>query len=103
VIFAALSEAAGKGELLLVAGGMCRFHRRRDGTVTIREILVLPGSRRQGIGRRLIELVRLRCPGATLKARCPVRSEGNFFWRVLGFVLVETRDDLNLWRLDPCA
>lgn len=31
MIFVALSEAAQKGKLLLVDGGMLRFHLRRDG------------------------------------------------------------------------
>jgi hypothetical protein len=42
VIFAALNEAAERGELLLTVGGLCRFHLRRDGVVVIRELLVVP-------------------------------------------------------------
>lgn len=40
-----MSEAADKGELILVDGGMCRYHRRRDGVVVVREILVLVASK----------------------------------------------------------
>lgn len=53
MIFAALKEAAERGELLLVEGGLCRWHRRRDGIVVIREIIVLPPHRRKGVGRAL--------------------------------------------------
>jgi GNAT superfamily N-acetyltransferase len=85
VIFAALTEAADRGELLLVQGGLCRWHRRRDGVVTIREILVLPSHRGQGIGRSLVDLVRQRNPGSLVRAVCPVKLSANGFWRHLGF------------------
>lgn len=51
MIFTVLSEAADRGELILVPDGLCRYHRRRDGVVVIHEILVLPFRRRGGIGR----------------------------------------------------
>lgn len=106
MIFTALNEAADRNELLLVDGGMCRFHRRKDGVVVIREILVLPSSRRLGRGRRMVEEVRRRHPGAKLLARCPVRTsdgrvgEGNAFWRHLGFGCTGERDGINTWVLD---
>ena len=51
MIYQALSEAADKGELLLINGGMCRFHIRKDGQCTIREIIVLPDHRCRRLGR----------------------------------------------------
>ena len=98
MLFVALSEAASRGELLLVEGGMCRFHRRKDGTVTIREILVLPALRRQGIGRRLLQDIRERNPGSALIAKCPAHYESNAFWKALGFRQLP-RD--TYWILDP--
>lgn len=71
MIFVALNEAAEKGELLLVQNGLCRWHRRRDGLVVIRELLVLPEERRQGIGRMLVTRVRQRNPGGRIIAKCP--------------------------------
>ena len=97
MIFAALNEAADHGELLLVAGGLCRFHRRRDGTVTIRELLVLPECRRQGIGRSLVEAVVHRHPGARLLARCPTCYPANGFWPRVGFVLVREEKGCKVW------
>lgn len=84
-----LCDAATRGELILVDGGFCHFHRRRDGVVTIRELLVLPSSRKQGIGKWLVERVAQNNPGATLRARCPASWEANAFWQAMGFVLAE--------------
>jgi GNAT superfamily N-acetyltransferase len=97
VIFVALSEAAERGELLLVPGGMCRFHCRKDGTITIREILVLPGCRKHGIGRGLIRQIVATHPGVLLRARCPTGYEANHFWARLGFELAEEKVGVNLW------
>jgi GNAT superfamily N-acetyltransferase len=103
VIFAALSEAADRGELLLVDCGLCRFHRRRDGVVVVREILVTPPARRCGVGRRMVAEVQRRHPGATLLARCPVAdargtvAPGNVFWAHLGFALARVEGRLNVW------
>lgn len=97
MIFAALSEAADRGELLLVPGGMCRFHRRKDGTVTIREMLVLPGCRRHGIGRGMIRQITATHPGVLIRARCPAGYEANQFWGRVGFRLASQVDGVNLW------
>lgn len=97
MLFVALHEAAQHGELLLVDGGLCRFHRRRDGVVVIREILVLPTQQRQGIGRALVAEVRRRYPGAMLVARCPASYPSNGFWEHMGFRV--TPGDVNTWHL----
>lgn len=101
MIFVALAEAAQRGTLLLVDGGMLRYHRRRDGVYTIREILVLPTHRRRGIGRRLVGEVITRAAHAAVQARCPDRPDyaaANAFWRAMGFALLETREGVNLWQ-----
>jgi GNAT superfamily N-acetyltransferase len=98
MIFVVLDEAARKGELLLAAGGLCRFHRRRDGVVVIREILVLPASRRQGLGRALVEQVQRQYPGAVLLARCPVDYAANDFWPAIGFTLAGTQGGAHTWQ-----
>ena len=87
MIFVALSEAADANELLLVDGGLCRFHKRRDGAVTIRELLVLPSHRRKGIGRRLVIEVCNRNPRAVIQATCPGEYEANKFWEAMGFAI----------------
>lgn len=107
MIFVALNEAADKGELLLVEGGLCRFHRRKDGTVVIREILVLPNARRLGKGRRMIDTIRARHPQARLLAKCPAADAmgrvgaGNVFWQHMGFTLTAATEKLNTWERRP--
>lgn len=108
MIFVALSEAADKGELLLVTDGLCRFHRRRDGVFVIREIIVLPFRRRTGVGRRLVEDVLMRAgPDAVVRAKCPVAYESNRFWAAMGFRLVgEATGGINAWErkgVAPCS
>lgn len=100
MIFTALTEAADRGELILVPDGLCRWHRRRDGVVVVREVVVLPFRRRTGLGRRLVAEVRERNPGATLRARCPAGLPANGFWAALGFRLVSA-GEVNLWESRP--
>jgi GNAT superfamily N-acetyltransferase len=97
VIFAALSESADRGELLLVQDGLCRYRLRRDGTVVVRELLVLPFRRRTGLGSRLVAEVRARHPGRPIEARCPAGYASNAFWAALGFTLASA-GEVNLWR-----
>lgn len=99
MIFVALSEAADKGQLLLVDGGMCRWHRRKDGVVVIREILVMPTIRRTGIGHRMIAHVLASNSGRVVRAKCPVKYvSGNAFWEAMAFTLIETKDGINVWQ-----
>lgn len=97
MIFAALIEAADAGELVLESGGMCRYHRRRDGVVVIREIIVLPHLRRHGVGRRMVGTVRARNLGAVLRARCPAAYPSNGFWERLGFARAGQANGVNVW------
>lgn len=99
MIFAALQEAASRGRLLLVDGGMCRYHVRRDGVLVIREVIVLPAQRRRGIGRNLVRLACSNHHGIVI-AKCPTAYESNYFWRSIGFRLESTEGNLNKWRLD---
>jgi GNAT superfamily N-acetyltransferase len=104
MIFEALYESAQRGELLLVDGGLCHWHLRRDGQLTIREIIVLPEHRRQGIGTKMIERLK-RVPGAgSLFAKCPVDLPANGFYCKLGFIdegveVTKTERWLQRWRL----
>lgn len=100
MIFEPLYESALNNELLLIDGGMCHFHLRRDGQLTIREMI----STRPGAGQQM--LVRLKqVMGATsILAKCPVDLEANSWYARRGFNLETTETTkrgrmLNVWRL----
>jgi len=94
-----LYESMKRGELTIIEGGMCHWHLRRDGQLTIREII----ATRPGAGSRMLAVL-LTTPGATsLLAKCPVDLESNGWYARRGFVLerVETARSgrqVNVWR-----
>jgi GNAT superfamily N-acetyltransferase len=104
MIFEILTDAMAHGELILVEGGFCNWHLCRNGQLTIREIMVLPERRGQGVGRGMLETLK-QTPGATsIFAKCPVDLPSNGWYRAMGFenVGAETTPsgrELNLWRL----
>jgi GNAT superfamily N-acetyltransferase len=97
-------ESAERGELFLVDGGLCHWHLRRDGQITIREIIVLPERQRQGIGTAMLERLK-QTPGATsIFAKCPIDLDANKWYRHLGFYLENIEitkggRELKCWRL----
>lgn len=105
MIFETLNESNERGELLLVNGGMCHFHLRRDGQLTIREIIVEKRHQGHGIGGAMIGRLMLDHRSATsLFAKCPAELPSNGWYEHLGFVLEGTETTrsgrvLNLWRL----
>ncbi len=109
MIFETLNESNKRGELLLVQGGMCHFHLRRDGQLTIREIIVQKGHQRHGIGRNMLQKLEMLAldEGATsIFAKCPAELPANGWYARLGFALEGTETTrsgrtLNLWRLTP--
>ena len=107
MIFEALNQAADDGELILLQGGLCHFHKRQDGVVTIREIIVLPANRRYGIGSTLV--TKARGDACKVVARCPADLPSNAFWEAMGFVHTETQTtrtgrSINVWVWDaPCG
>ena len=104
MIFNALMDAATRGELLLTNGGLCHYHLRLDGQITIREIIVLPQHQRQGIGRALLQKLK-QIPGATsIFAKCPRDLAANTWYKKHGFAdegLETTKSgrELKKWRL----
>jgi ribosomal protein S18 acetylase RimI-like enzyme len=101
MIFEPLNDSNKKGEFY---GAMCHWHLRKDGQITIREIIVEQGCQGHGQGRAMIERLRI-VPGATsLYANCPADLPANGFYERLGFELesqIPTRKGrpMNQWRL----
>lgn len=99
--FENLYESSKRGELLLIGGGMCHWHLRRDGQLTIREII----SQRPGAGVEMLAALR-QTPGAScIVAKCPVDLASNDWYESKGFTLsaVESAKSgrgINVWRLE---
>lgn len=100
MIFESLRDSNERGELILIEGGYCRWHRRKDNTITIYEIL----SQRPGAGSEM--LAQLKVHGLPIQAKCPADLAANDWYAKRGFVLITTeitksRRVLNVWRLRP--
>ena len=100
MIFETLHDGAQRGELLLIDGGFCHWHLRRDGQLTIREII----STRRGAGSEMLAVLKT-VPGAvSLFAKCPADLPANGWYVRRGFVCegeetTRTGRRLKLWRL----
>lgn len=103
MIFEALHESAQRGELLLIDGGYCRWHLRRDGQLTILEII----STRAGAGTQMLEQLKQtgRLKGAKcIVAKCPADLQSNGWYQAKGFSKKKTEQtkterQVNVWRL----
>ena len=100
MIFESLHESNQKGELLLLNGGYCRWHKKRDGVITIYEII----SQRPGAGQAMLARLVEQQPVAIV-AKCPTDLAANAWYEQRGFVLDRTETtssgrQLNVWRLD---
>ena len=100
VIFDALYESAQRGELLLIDGGFCHWHLRRDGQLTIREII----STRPGAGTNMLNFLMLVPKATSIFAKCPADLEANAWYEKKGFMLenteiTKTSRKVNWWRL----
>lgn len=106
MIFETLQTSAERGELILVDGGMCHWHYRLDGQITIREIIVLPDRQRLGIGTKMLEILKSKQTGpVNIFAKCPVDLVANKWYKQKGFTLEKTEKTktgrkLNHWRLN---
>ena len=105
MIFEALFESCERGELILLNGAMCRFHLRRDGQLTIHEILVQPDIRGKRWGVTMLTRLRQRPGVRSIVARCPADLRANDWYRRWGFALERTETarsgrEINVWRLD---
>jgi len=105
-LYESFLESAKVGELILVDGGMCSFHRcAKQGQITIYFIIVLPERQRQGIATAMLKQLK-KLPNITsIFAKCPKNIPANKWYEAMGFVL-EGEEEVgrkgkivNLWRL----
>lgn len=99
MIFETLYESSKRGELLLIEDGFCHWHLRRNGQLTIREIISL----KPGQGQKMLNILKQKGAGS-LFAKCPIELESNKWYAKRGFSLegqetTKTGRILNLWRL----
>lgn len=104
MIFETLWESAQRGELILVGDGLCHFHLRKDGQLTIREVIVLPRSHRRGIGRCLLKRLAAVKGATSIFAKCPADLPANGWYQAQGFAcegqeITKNGRAINLWRL----
>ena len=100
MIFETLYESAQRGELLLIEGGFCHWHLRRDGQLTIREII----ATRCGAGSEMLATLRQVLGTKSIFAKCPVDLAANGWYAKMGFAcegeeITRTDRRLKLWRL----
>jgi len=99
MIFETLQKSAMDGELLLITGGYCRWHLRRDGVIVIYEII----ATRCGAGSEMLKI--LKEYGKPIRAKCPADLPSNKWYQQKGFVLLDTEitrsgRKLNIWQKD---
>lgn len=100
MIFETLWDSAKRGELLLIDGGFCHWHLRRDGQLTIREIISL----RSGAGKEMLAQLRAIRGACCLYAVCPADLAANDWYLMRAFSREPARVSrrgraLNGWRL----
>jgi 3'-phosphoadenosine 5'-phosphosulfate sulfotransferase (PAPS reductase)/FAD synthetase len=103
VDWAQVETGVERGELLAaellgqVIGFVHYRTRRRDepGLKIVYQVCVAPEYRDWGVGRMLIEAV-----GRPVRIECPAHLEANIFYAAMGFRLMGTEGDLNVWRHD---
>jgi len=104
MIFESLMKSASQGELILVDGGFCHWHLRRDGQITIREIIVLPEYQKQGVGTMILEQLKQITNATSIFAKCPIDMNANLWYATRGFIdegieTTKSGRQLRLWRL----
>lgn len=100
MIFDALYESARRGELMLIDGGFCHWHLRRDGQLTIREII----STRRGAGSEMLARLMAVSGAIAIVAKCPATLAANEWYARRGFCCIRgemTKSGklINVWRL----
>jgi hypothetical protein len=100
MIFETLHGSAQRGELILIEGGYCRWHLRKDGQLTIYEIISL----KPGAGSAMLEQLKQVKGATSIFARCPFDLAANNWYLMKGFTFegLKVTDSgrwLQQWRL----
>ncbi len=100
MIFEALHDASQRGELLLIDGGFCHWHLRRDRQLTICEII----ATRKGAGSEMLARLMTVEGAARILAKCPADLASNDWYRGKGFELTavertKTGRKVNVWQI----
>ena len=82
-MFEQVQQSNMKGEFF---GSMCRWHKRKDGQITIYEIVVEERIQGMGVGRHLLERLLEQNP-TQIVAQCPADLPANGFYQHMGFSL----------------
>lgn len=98
--FERLYDSMKNKELLLVDNGMCNYHLRKDGQLTIHEII----STKPGAGKRMLEVL-LSIPAKCIVAKCPIDLPSNNWYLKNKFILIDcvktkTGKEINVWKLN---
>jgi len=84
MIFETIYESALKNELILIDNGYCRWHLRKDGQITIYEIIsVVPGT-----GTTMLNILKRKgqsLNATSLFAKCPADLSANQWYARKGF------------------
>lgn len=96
--FEQLHDSQQRGELLLIDGGMCHWHLRRDGQLTIREIL----SIKAGAGSAMLDALKQVDGAHRIVAKCPADLAANQWYARRGFTRTATEQSktgrgINVW------
>jgi GNAT superfamily N-acetyltransferase len=84
MIFEALHDSLKRNELILVEGGYCRFHQKKNGSIVIYELMVLPHYRNKGIATSILEHLKALNP-TYIEAKCPEDLPANTWYKNRGF------------------
>ena len=101
MIFWPLFESAQKNELLLIDGGFCHWHLRKDGQITINEII----STKPGAGQKMLKFLIANKYAIRIVAKCPAELQANQWYKKRGFVMEgseltrTTKRELYVWVL----
>lgn len=90
MIFEALYQSAIKGELLLIDGGFCHWHLRKDGQLTISEII----ATKKGAGSKMLDIIKKKnkAKASFILAKCPTDLSSNKWWEKRGFKKIRVED-----------